>query len=340
MSVTISGMYANQETVKLQVEAFRGAQGPAGPAGPQGEQGERGPAGPQGVQGPQGPKGETGVQGPKGDTGAQGPQGATGATGPQGPQGEKGETGAQGPQGIQGEQGPQGEKGETGAIGPQGPQGETGATGPQGPQGEVGPAGPSYTLPIASATQLGGVKPAAKTDEMTQAVGVDEAGGLWALPGGGASGETELLLADITTEEETNWVDILIPENCYKRIHFAASIKPSANLINDNQNIIIVPGGGDGQQGRRSLYVGGMCNKSNTGGVQGFFLFSELGTQAIAVSKSSRWAGEEFIYKMDAANGCFITDVTNKTVMKHISFSTSAGIIGVGSRFRLWGVSA
>ena len=90
MSVTISGMYANQETVKLQVEAFRGAQGPAGPAGPQGEQGERGPAGPQGVQGPQGPKGETGVQGPKGDTGAQGPQGATGATGPQGPDGVDG----------------------------------------------------------------------------------------------------------------------------------------------------------------------------------------------------------------------------------------------------------
>ena len=179
MSVTISGMYANQETVKLQVEAFRGAQGPAGPAGPQGEQGERGPAG---------------------------PQGATGATGPQGPQGEKGETGAQGPQGIQGEQGPHGEKGETGATGPQGPQGETGATGPQGPQGEVGPAGPSYTLPVASATQLGGVMPAVKTDEMTQAVGVDESGGLWALPGGG--GEKWELIADITTEELIMNIDI------------------------------------------------------------------------------------------------------------------------------------
>lgn len=41
-----------------------------------------------------------------------------------------------------------------------------------------------YNLPVASATQLGGVMPVAKTDEMTQAVGVDEAGGLWALPGG------------------------------------------------------------------------------------------------------------------------------------------------------------
>ena len=43
----------------------------------------------------------------------------------------------------------------------------------------------SYTLPIASPTTLGGVKPAAKTDEMTQAVGVDDAGGLWTKEGGG-----------------------------------------------------------------------------------------------------------------------------------------------------------
>lgn len=42
----------------------------------------------------------------------------------------------------------------------------------------------SYTLPVASPTTLGGVMPAAKTDEMTQAVGVDEAGGLWTMAGG------------------------------------------------------------------------------------------------------------------------------------------------------------
>ena len=45
-------------------------------------------------------------------------------------------------------------------------------------------SGSAYELPIASATQLGGVKPAAKTDEMTQAVGVDAAGGLWTMAGG------------------------------------------------------------------------------------------------------------------------------------------------------------
>ena len=37
----------------------------------------------------------------------------------------------------------------------------------------------AYTLPIASPTVLGGVQPVAKTDAMTQSVGVDESGALW-----------------------------------------------------------------------------------------------------------------------------------------------------------------
>ena len=44
--------------------------------------------------------------------------------------------------------------------------------------------GQKYTLPIAGPSQLGGVQPAAKTDAMTQAVGVDDAGALWTAPGG------------------------------------------------------------------------------------------------------------------------------------------------------------
>ena len=116
--------------------------------------------------GPQGPQGETGPQGPKGDTGEQGPKGDTGDAGPQGPAGP------------QGEQGPQGE------VGPQGPQG------PQGEQGPKGDPGATYTLPIASSTQLGGVQPAAKTETMTQAVGVDAGGALWTAPGSGEGGGT------------------------------------------------------------------------------------------------------------------------------------------------------
>ena len=147
-----------------------------GPQGPKGDKGDPGPQGPQGAPGPEGP------QGPQGDTGA------TGEAGPAGPQGPQGETGPQGPKGETGEQGPKGDTGDTGPQGPagpqgeQGPQGEVGPQGPQGHQGEKGPKGDpgdTYTLPIASSAVLGGVQPVSKTDDMTQSVGVDAAGGLW-----------------------------------------------------------------------------------------------------------------------------------------------------------------
>ncbi len=159
--------------------------GPQGPQGPKGEKGDPGPQGPRGEVGPTGPQGEQGPQGPagpKGDTGPQGPQGPKGDTGDTGPQGPVGPRGEKGDTGSTGATGPQGPKGDTGDTGPQGPKGDTG---PQGPKGDTGPQGPkgdpgaSYTLPIASPTVLGGVQPVAKTDAMTQSVGVDESGALW-----------------------------------------------------------------------------------------------------------------------------------------------------------------
>ena len=134
----------------------RGLTGPQGEPGPQGEKGEPGKDGAQGPIGPRGPQGEQGIQGP---IGPKGERGATGATGPQGPQGEQGIQGLPGEKGERGEPGPRGEKGEKGdkgADGAQGPKGEKGDTGPQGPQGPKGEG--SYTLPIASAFTLGGVK--------------------------------------------------------------------------------------------------------------------------------------------------------------------------------------
>lgn len=59
-----------------------------------------------------------------------------------------------------------------------------------------GGTGTSYVLPIASADNLGGVKPVAKTDEMTQEVGIDSAGLLYTAssnPSGAGSSEYELL---------------------------------------------------------------------------------------------------------------------------------------------------
>ncbi len=59
----------------------------------------------------------------------------------------------------------------------------------------------AYSLPISSSTVLGGVKPVAKTDAMTQSVGVDEAGALWTEPGGGVGAGAELLYSYVVPED-------------------------------------------------------------------------------------------------------------------------------------------
>lgn len=78
---------------------------------------------------------------------------------------------------------------------------------PKGADGASG-NGNSYVLPVASADTLGGVKPAAKTDDMTQLVGVDESGALFTAPGEGGSGEAWQLINTITLEEDSNIVII------------------------------------------------------------------------------------------------------------------------------------
>lgn len=72
------------------------------------------------------------------------------------------------------------------------------------------PSGGTYTLPIASPTVLGGVKPIAKTDEMTQGVGVDATGALWTAAGGsgGSGGENWRLINTVTTTEDTSIINI------------------------------------------------------------------------------------------------------------------------------------
>lgn len=162
-----------------------------GAKGPQGERGLQGIQGPAGADGAKGDPGDTGPQGPQG---IQGEKGDTGDIGPQGPAGEKGDAGPQGPAGpkgdpgIQGPEGPQGPQGEKGATGDPGPKGDTGAAGPAGADGAQGlppehewqgtalrfkepdgswgqavdlrgPAGSSATVPIATSSTAGKVKP-------------------------------------------------------------------------------------------------------------------------------------------------------------------------------------
>lgn len=76
-----------------------------------------------------------------------------------------------------------------------------------------GADGDTYTLPIASSSQLGGVQPAEKTDAMTQEVGVDEAGGLWTAPGGGDGESVGSELFSLETTEEVAAISATISAN-------------------------------------------------------------------------------------------------------------------------------
>lgn len=75
--------------------------------------------------------------------------------------------------------------------------------------------GGAYTLPTASSTTLGGVKPIAKTDAMTQGVGVDAEGALWTAPyiEGYELVFTETIAEDVasytrTTDKDGNTFDL------------------------------------------------------------------------------------------------------------------------------------
>lgn len=60
-----------------------------------------------------------------------------------------------------------------------------------------------YTLPVADSMTLGGVQPVAKTDAMTQGVGVDADGKLWSVPGGGGESGWKLIIDTTLTEAAT-----------------------------------------------------------------------------------------------------------------------------------------
>jgi len=160
------------ETVDMQIESFRGIQGPAGPAG---ERGKDGAAGADGfspsvtltriadgvlikVMNRDGEHSQIVYDGKDGAGAGGSAAGEDGgyympsvfsdgtlswlaskagmaAVADANIKGPQGETGPQGPQGVKGE------KGDPGAAGAQGPQGEQGPQGPQGEKGEKGDAG-------------------------------------------------------------------------------------------------------------------------------------------------------------------------------------------------------
>lgn len=95
-----------------------------------------------------------------------------------------------------------------------------------------GADGTSYTLPVAGPNQRGGVQPVAKTDDMTQEVGVDETGGLWTAPGGGGGPIWEIV-CDIVAEEDVAKMGItesltLKPLNDYEEFILVLAVAPNS----------------------------------------------------------------------------------------------------------------
>jgi hypothetical protein len=75
---------------------------------------------------------------------------------------------------------------------------------------------PEYELPVANPDTLGGVQPVAKTDKMTNPVGVDALGGLWSAGDSGSVQESDELLIDFTTEEEVTSIFLPLADNAEK----------------------------------------------------------------------------------------------------------------------------
>lgn len=136
--------------------------------------------------------------------------------------------GAAGAPGAPGKDGDKGDPGEDGAPGAPGKPGEDGfsptvdvkkagktttititdKTGPHvaiiedGADGASG-GGSAYTLPVAAADTLGGVKAKAKTEAETEEVTVDEDGKLWVKPAASGGGDESVeVLVDITLTED------------------------------------------------------------------------------------------------------------------------------------------
>lgn len=313
-----------ENEVRIQLKESTGPMGPAGPQGPKGDKGDkgdRGEPGPRGLTGATGPKGEKGEKGDTGATGAVGPQGHAGPQGEKGEKGDpftyadftdeqlaslkgekgdKGDTGEQGPQGIQGEQGPQGEKGE---------KGDTGATGPQGPAGSID------NLQIASPTTLGGVKPVAKTEDMTQSVGVDEAGGLWALPGGGSGGWEYI-------GESTPDSQLTFESGKYKLFYVKAYFERES-AIHDYMRIYV-----DGSE--NTCWLFGKDAKASVAGliVPGYEFIGEYGTDVA-----------EYFTHLSRKTQVILTSGTNTASKGTTFWKTNYGNSPTTFGIKLWGMA-
>lgn len=187
----------------------------------------------------------------------------------------------------------------------------------------------AYTLPIASSTQLGGVQPVAKTDAMTQEVGVDAGGALWTEPGGGAAEKPFRLVRALTLTEDAASVIINSDENgdafslaeCYLEIHAAVTAESAISFIPNGYWVV-------------GTYLDSN-NKASTD-YPYYYLFH-------AFSTPEMFFGREVISKGNNASGRNYTANTNKNpdwYKNNISSIKVNSAFAAGAKFFLYGRDA
>lgn len=107
------------------------------------------------------------------------------------------------------------------------------------------------SVPLATSSAVGGVKPVAKTDDMTQSVGVDSNGALWTEPGGGSieymtDDEVDALFAStpsIPSFAEATWEQIAqVAEAGTASNYFAVGDEKTITLSTDEQITLVILG--------------------------------------------------------------------------------------------------
>lgn len=119
---------------------------------------------------------------------------------------------------------------------------------------KIGGNGSSYTLPIASETTLGGVKPVAKTDAMTQSVGVDATGALWTAEASGGGGGGWEKIVEIPIDEEVTSVSQDLTDD-------QRQIAGSCQSLYFKLSVNVPSVASDSAYGKASLYVQGVNAK-------------------------------------------------------------------------------
>lgn len=183
-----------------------------------------------------------------------------------------------------------------------------------GQTGEVELTIPSaYTLPVASSTTLGGVKPVAKTDKMTQDVGVDTSGKLYVVPSdaavksvNGKTGAVSLTASDVGALPDTTDIPTATSDLTNDSGYITAANAP-VRSVNSKIGVVTltasdvnaVPTAGGDMTGNLNVKDGDgntKCKFETNGWITGTWLRTTEDTHLASTSKKVAVISDGWIY--------------------------------------------